>query len=107
MKRALITGGAGFIGSSLAAKLLSRGWDVIALDDLSAGRVENIEPLSGHERFRLVVGDVTSRETVAGAIAGLPTTAIFHLAAIHYIPYCQEHPQDALRINVLGTQVAI
>ena len=56
--RALITGGAGFIGSHLAEGLLATGRDVVVLDDLSTGRVENLQAVQGHPRFSLTVGSV-------------------------------------------------
>src|SRR5690242_21395041 len=60
-KSALITGGAGFIGSHLAELLLEGGWSVWALDDLSTGSYENVAHLRDHDRFHLVVDTMLSR----------------------------------------------
>lgn len=73
-KRALVTGGAGFIGSHLARALLARGIEVVVLDDLSMGKAENV-PAGA----RLVRGDVRSAEDVAAALAGVDV--VFHEAA--------------------------
>ena len=58
MPKAVITGGAGFIGSNLAEQLISRGWSVIAVDDLSHGSRENISAIAGHGDFRFVHSDI-------------------------------------------------
>jgi len=59
IKVSLITGGAGFIGSHLAERLLAEGWEVVALDNLSTGQLQNVKHLLDHPRFELVVGDVS------------------------------------------------
>ncbi|MBI4221023.1 MAG: SDR family NAD(P)-dependent oxidoreductase [Chloroflexi bacterium] len=104
---ALITGGAGFIGSHLADRLLATGWRVVAVDDLSVGRAQNVRHLLGDDRFTLVVADVGNVVALERALAPFHVDAVFHLAAIHYIPYCNDHPSEAIRINVLGTQSVI
>ena len=63
--RALITGGAGFIGSHLAEELLRRGNEVLIIDDLSTGSIENVEHLRGHAGFRYVVDTVMNRPLLA------------------------------------------
>jgi len=103
-RRALITGGAGFIGSHLADKLLARGWRVAAFDNLCVGRRENVAHLGADPRFALIPGDVADRRAVTRAMEDSGADTIFHLAALHYIPYCDAHPADAVRVNVLGTQ---
>ena len=64
-EKALITGGAGFIGSHLAEHLLARGWEVFVLDDLSTGAYRNVEPLRDHAGFHLVVDSMLSRRPSA------------------------------------------
>lgn len=59
-KVALVTGGAGFIGSNLVQELVGRGYRVVILDNLSTGRMENIEPLSGNENVKFIRGSVTN-----------------------------------------------
>jgi UDP-glucose 4-epimerase len=106
-RSALITGGAGFIGSHLADRLLEDGWRVAALDNLAIGRLANVAHLQQHPRFSLTLGEVTDRELVDRLVREFDVEAIFHLAAVHYIPFCEAHPYEAMRINVLGTQAVI
>src|SRR4051812_3639090 len=77
--RALITGGAGFIGSHLAESLLRQGHSVSVLDDLSTGRLENIEHVQDHPRFTCTIGSVMDETTVSHLIE--QADLVFHLAA--------------------------
>ena len=77
--RALITGGAGFIGSHLAETLAIQGHEVIVLDDLSTGRLENIAHLSKVPGFRSVIDSVTNQAVVDSLVGQVDV--IFHLAA--------------------------
>jgi UDP-glucose 4-epimerase len=104
---ALVTGGAGFIGSHLADRLLADGWDVVAIDNLAIGRLSNVAHLRQHPRFRFVEGDIVDRDRLVTLAMDRPPATMFHLAAVHYIPFCNEHPFEAIRINVLGTQAVI
>ena len=65
MSRALITGGAGFVGSHLAEELLQRGEEVFVIDDLSTGRIDNIEPLKRHPKFHYVIDSVHNEPVLA------------------------------------------
>ena len=76
LDRVLVTGGAGFIGSHLCRRLLAEGCDVIVLDNLLTGRMENIEPLLGHPKFSFEHYDVTNYLYVEGAL-----DAILHFAS--------------------------
>jgi UDP-glucose 4-epimerase len=103
----LVTGGAGFIGSHLADRLVAQGSPVTVLDDLRTGRVANIRHLLDHEGFELKVGDLRD-PAVLRAVADRGTfDVIYHLAAIHYIPECVAHPVDTLSVNVVGTQALL
>jgi len=97
----LVTGGAGFIGSMLCKLLVERGDDVVVIDNLRNGRRELIDVL-GH-RARLLEVDVRDTEAVCRIITDVHPQAVCHLAAIHFIPYCNQHPLEALDINVQGT----
>ena len=97
--RVLITGGAGFVGSHLAARLAGES-EVRVLDDLSVGRREHVP--SGAE---LVVGDLADPAALARALEGVEV--VYHLAARHFIPACDADPVGTLRVNVLGTQALL
>ena len=94
--RALVTGGAGFIGSNLAQALVDRGDDVVVLDDLSTGFRDNV-PADA----RLVVADIADAEAVEQACEGCE--AVFHLAAHRAVLRSVEHPLETDRANVGGT----
>lgn len=97
MTIALVTGGAGFIGSHLVRDLLDRGVTVRALDDLSTGDRARLAGLG----LDLIVGDVCDENTVRQAAEGVDW--IFHLAAIVSTPASLEDPVDCYRTNVLGS----
>jgi UDP-glucose 4-epimerase len=98
MTKALITGGAGFIGSNIARLLLERGHDVVILDNLSSGYRDNLAALSA---ATFVEGDVRDRDAVDRAMAS--TEVVFHLAASVGNTRSIEHPLLDSEINVLGT----
>ncbi|MGE0813621.1 MAG: NAD-dependent epimerase/dehydratase family protein [Vicinamibacterales bacterium] len=98
MSKVLVTGGAGFIGSSIVRLARDRGHDVVVLDDLSSGYRENIDGLPG---VTLVEGDIRDRAAVDRAIEG--ADAVFHLAASVGNTRSIEHPLVDSGINVLGT----
>lgn len=102
MSRILITGGAGFIGSHLADRLLADGHTVVALDNLFTGHLRNISHLAGHERFRFVRHDVTEYVYVEGKV-----DAILHLASLPSpVDYLRE-PIKTLKVGALGTHKAL
>lgn len=108
MKRVLITGGAGFIGSHLAARLLARGTDVDVLDDLSTGREENLAELaagSAPGSLRLHRGSVTDEALVETLASGVD--AIFHLAAAVGVRLVFDRPVETMETNVRGVQVVL
>jgi nucleoside-diphosphate-sugar epimerase len=96
--RYLVTGGAGFIGSHLCRRLVADGEDVVALDDLSAGNVEN---LAGVPDVRLVEADIRDAEAVADASRGCDV--ILHHAAMRSVPLSVAEPARTTDVNVLGT----
>jgi len=103
--RALVTGGAGFIGSHIAEALLDRGHEVWALDDLSTGRVSNFKTYARHPRFRFLEGDVTDTALVTGLVA--QCDRVFHLAAAVGVKYVLENPLRSLITNIRGTEVVL
>ncbi len=103
----LVTGGAGFIGSHLADRLVAQGRPVTLLDDLRTGRVANIRHLLDHEGFELRVGDLRDPAVLKAVADRGIFDVIYHLAAIHYIPECVAHPVETLSVNVVGTQALL
>ena len=96
--RILITGGAGFIGSHLCDRLLGEGHEVIAMDNLSTGNVDNIAHLAGHARFRFIKYDVTEYIFVEGSL-----DAVFHLASLPSPVDYLNYPIQTLKVGALGT----
>jgi nucleoside-diphosphate-sugar epimerase len=94
--RALVTGGAGFIGSHLAEALHGRGAKVVILDNLSAGSVENLAWARG--AVELVQGDICDRALVRKLVRG--SDWVFHLGACASVPYSVEHPEATNRENL-------
>lgn len=101
MAQALVTGGAGFIGSHLVDALVAEGETVRVLDDLSTGRRENLRAALASGRVDLIVGSVTDLPTVQAAARGCQK--IFHLAATVGVRRVLADPAGGLRNNVLGT----
>jgi UDP-glucose 4-epimerase len=101
----LITGGAGFIGSHLAERLLAAGHTVLAIDDLSTGSLGNVELLQGDPRFQLVTADICDT-AVLGRLAR-QSDVIVHLAAAVGVKLIVEHPVRTIETNVLGTQALL
>ncbi len=104
--RALVTGAAGFIGSHLTERLAERDYSVLAVDRLLWGD-ERIQHLLQDQSVVLERGDIRD-EALMRRIASLgPFDTVFHLAALHYIPYCTAHAVETLGVNVLGTQTLL
>jgi UDP-glucose 4-epimerase len=103
--RFLITGGAGFIGSHLAERLLDRGDEVSILDDLSTGSVENIRHLKSHTRFHHVFDTIQNRSLLAELVD--ESEVVFHLAAAVGVRLIVESPVRTIETNVYGTQLVL
>jgi len=100
--RVLITGGAGFIGSHLCDLMLSRGHEVIALDNLVTGSTKNIEQLAGNDRFKFIKHDVTEYIYLEGKL-----DAVLHLASLPSPVDYLEKPIQTLKVGALGTHKAL
>ena len=99
--KALVTGGAGFIGSNLVDRLLARGDEVVAYDNFSTGRREFLAEALPNPRFRLVEGDVLDGDALAAAMTGVDM--VFHLGANADVRFGTEHPQKDLDQNTIAT----
>jgi len=102
MRRALVTGGAGFIGSHLCERLLEEGWEVVILDDFSTGSYENIKGIMGDTRCRVVEGSVLDGELVKRLVE--ECEVVYHLAAVVGVKLVVEEPLRAIEVNVEGTE---
>lgn len=96
----LVTGGAGFIGSELIRQLLAKGITVVVYDNFSFGNKAN---LPEHDNLHVVVGDLNDTDKLRETFNNYSFDTVFHLAALHFIPYCLSHPQETVRVNVEGT----
>jgi UDP-glucose 4-epimerase len=105
MPRSLITGGAGFVGSHLAEELLQRGDEVFVIDDLSTGRIDNIEPLKRHPKFHYVIDSVHNEPVLAECIDRCDI--VYHLAAAVGVKLIVESPVNTIETNVHGTEVVL
>ena len=103
--KALITGGAGFIGSHLAEKLLAGGWQVAVLDDLSTGSMDNIDHLTGRPGFSYRIGSALDGPLVREMVDRADTT--IHLAAAVGVRLIVERPVHTIETNVRATEVVL
>lgn len=97
--KTLITGGAGFIGSAIVPALKKEGYDIYVLDNLSFGNREFIDIPDSH----FFLADIRDSQIAEKVITGLQPEIVIHLAAIHFIPYCNQHPFEAADTNIRGT----
>jgi len=103
--RALITGGSGFIGSHLSEALLDRGDEVLVLDDLSTGSIENIAHLKGRRGFEYFIDTVENEPLLAELIDR--SDVVFHFAAAVGVKLIVEQPVRTIETNVHGTEVVL
>jgi len=103
--RALVTGGAGFIGSHLCEALLADGWEVFALDDLSTSTIDNVAHLKERWDFHLVVDSVLSPAVVNELVH--KCDVVYHLAAAVGVRLIVEQPVHTLVTNVQGTEIVL
>jgi UDP-glucose 4-epimerase len=101
--RALITGGAGFIGSHLADALLERGDQVILLDNLSTGRLENIDHLRERDDVEFVLGSILNADLLDDLMSR--ADICFHLAAAVGVNLIVERPLESLATNIRGSEI--
>jgi len=103
--RILITGGAGFIGSHLAERLLNDGHTVQVIDNLSTGKLENIETFKDNPKFKYLIGSILNKELMEQLVS--KCDQIYHLAAAVGVKYIIENPLLSLKTNILGTDIVL
>lgn len=101
--RIAVTGCAGFIGAPLTDLLVAAGHAVLGIDDLSLGQPAP-DSRSGFQFEQL---DITDERNIRSVIRGFRPEQLIHLAAIHHIPTCEQRAPDAMRVNVVGTQILL
>jgi UDP-glucose 4-epimerase len=99
MMKVLVTGGAGFIGSHIAERLVGEGHEVILYDNLSSGRRENFAGFADKAKF--IEADVRDAPQLDFSVSGCDV--VFHQAAVVSVPYSVEHPQETHDVNIQGT----
>lgn len=105
MKKYLITGGAGFIGSHLAERLIADGHEVFVIDDLSTGRMENLHSLKGHPRFHYYIDTIANERLLAELIDEV--SVVHHLAAAVGVRRIIERPVQTIETNIHGTELVL
>ncbi len=103
--RTLVTGGAGYIGSHLADALIDRGHDILVVDNLSTGKMANLQHLADHQQFRFVHGSILNRELVGQLVAQVDQ--VYHLAAVVGVKNVIDDPLNCIRTNVLGSELVL
>ena len=101
MRKVLVTGGAGFIGSHLCEALLLDGEEVFVIDDLSTGSYNNIRPLKRNPAFHITIGSILDEALLAPLVE--KADLVFHLAAVVGVQKIIEAPVDTIEINILGS----
>lgn len=101
MKKILVTGGAGFIGSNLIESLLEKGYQVVCLDNLSTGSITNIQDFQNNENFEFIEGDILDYELLLQISNG--AYAVSHQAALGSVPRSIKDPITTNKVNIEGT----
>lgn len=102
---ALVTGGAGFVGSHLVQTLIDRGWSVRVIDDLSTGKIENVEEYRNHPRFGVTIGSVLEPDEMEQLVA--ETDVVFHLAAAVGVRLIVDQPVQTIATNIRSTELVL
>jgi len=101
MKRILVTGGAGFIGSNVVPRLIEKGYSVVVFDNLSSGKLGNLDGVRNNPSFRFIQGDIKDKEALHEAFC--EANMVLHLAALIDISASVADPAETNDVNVTGT----
>jgi UDP-glucose 4-epimerase len=101
----LVTGGAGYVGSNLVDALLADGHEVTVVDNLSTGKIDNIQHLLGHKRFHFVNDTILNEALMDRLVASVDQ--VYHLAAVVGVKYVVDDPLDGIRTNIAGTEIVL
>ncbi len=102
----LVTGGAGFIGQSLVNRLLQDQYcQVVLYDNFFTGHQSTLT--TDHPSLTVVEGDIRNRESLEHVLRKYRPRLVYHLAALHFIPYCNAHPEETLSVNIVGFQTLL
>ena len=99
--KVLVTGGAGFIGSYLVDRLVKDGYEIRVIDDLSTGRLDNIQNHLSAGKVDFIRGDIRDVSLVRKTVDGVDV--VVHLAAVTSVPFSVENPDLTFDVNLLGT----
>lgn len=102
MRKILITGGAGFIGSYLVKEFLKSDCKVTVIDNLSTGQLKNLDDVSKNSNLKLIIGDVLDSKLIDKLVS--KSDFVLHLAAVVGVKHVMQNPVDTIRINILGTE---
>lgn len=103
MGAVLVTGGAGFIGSNIAEALIAQGHEVVILDDLSSGKMENVIELSGSNQINFIKGSIEDTDLLRSIITSKKISVISHQAAVASVARSIQDPVRTMEVNVAGT----
>lgn len=104
MKKVVVTGGAGFIGSALVRRLLQQGYQVLNIDKLTyAGNLENLKEVEGNSGYQFVREDICNGSAIANVFSEFKPHGVFHLAAESHVDRSIDGPKDFIKTNVEGT----
>lgn len=103
--KVLITGGAGFIGSHLTDQLLKEGKEVVIIDNLSTGKIENLIRHENNERLTFIKADITNREKIRESMENVQR--VIHEAAVTSVPLSIKKPGLTERVNIEGTRILL
>jgi UDP-glucose 4-epimerase len=101
MMKAVVTGGAGFIGSHITQELIRRDYRVTVLDNLSTGKISNIEPLLRNGQAEFIQGSITNLRLLRKVFSG--ADYVFHQAAVPSVPRSIKNPKASHNANITGT----